>query len=310
MIGIYGSNGFIGRHLVRRLSFAGVPTRAVSRRQDPEFMSGIAGSVEFLEADLGDPLAMAASLQDIDTVVQMVSTSSPGLKNDHAIADLKDNVLPQVKFLQTCVRAGVRRYIFLSSGGTVYGPDAAIPTPETAAVNPICSHGLTKLFVEKYIQMHGHVDGLEYLVLRLANPYGPGQEYRKGQGLIPAIIDRHRRGLPIRIFGGGQARRDYVYIDDVIDALELAIQKQGRPQLVLNIGSGETRSVVEVIEAVEDITNISLEREYVDARETDVDVSCLEIAQARADLDWIPTTPFRIGLEHALQFTDRPVHGS
>lgn len=189
MIGIYGADGFIGRHLVARLAELGEPVRAVSRRFDKDFIEPFSEMVEFVEADLRDSLDMASSLQEIHTVVQLVSTSSPGLGNDYESADIQENVVPHIEFLQACVRAGVKRYIFLSSGGTVYGPDAPLPTPETSLANPINSHGLTKLIVEKYIQMHGHVDDLGYAILRVANPFGPGQEFRKNQGLIPALID-------------------------------------------------------------------------------------------------------------------------
>ena len=236
MIGVYGADGFIGRHLVRYLAARGAPVRAVSRKFDPSFVTSVSGSVEFVEGDLGQPLAMASSLQDVTTVVQLISSSSPGLMNDHAVTDITENVVPHVQFLQNCLRAGVKRYIFLSSGGTVYGPDAPVPTPETCPTNPISSHGLTKLFVEKYIQMHGHVDGLEYVILRVANPFGPGQTYRKGQGLVPAIVDRWQKGLPIRVFGDGAARRDYIYIDDVIEAVDAAIRLDGDTRLVLYIG--------------------------------------------------------------------------
>lgn len=300
MIGIYGSNGFIGRHLVRRLAALGVATRAVSRRHDQSFTAGIRGPVEFLQADFTDPLAMAASLQDVDTVVQLVSTSSPGLRNEHSIADIRENVLPHVEFLHNCVRAGVRRFVFLSSGGTVYGPNVPVPTPETCDTNPICSHGLTKLMVEKYIQMHGHVDGLDYVILRLANPFGPGQEFRKGQGLIPAILDRCRKGLPVRIFGQGETRRDYLYIDDAIDAIVAALDSTTTSRQIINIGGGESRSVLEVVAAVEAFIGQPLQREYVAARGTDVDVSQLDITRAGAMLGWRPRTPFRLGLERTL----------
>lgn len=300
MIGIYGSNGFIGRHLVRRLGEQGVAVRAVSRRHDDDFCASIPSQVEFVQADLGDSLAMAASLQDVETVVQLVSTSSPGLRNDHSIADIEDNVLPHVAFLRNCVQAGVRRYVFLSSGGTVYGPAAPVPTPESSATDPICSHGLTKLMVEKYVRMHGHVDNLDYLVLRLANPFGPGQEFRKGQGLVPAVLERYRKGLPVRIFGDGRARRDYVYIDDVIDALVSALGTDRASGQVINIGSGQARSVIEVIETIASITGHPILREYIGDRRTDVDVSELDISRARSLLDWTPRTPFRTGLERTI----------
>lgn len=300
MIGIYGANGFIGRNVVARMATAGHSLRAVSRRFDETFIGTPRTNVDVLTADFMDPLAMAASLQDVDTVVQLVSTSSPGLKNEHAIADIEDNVIPHVGFLKSCINAGVRRYVFVSSGGTVYGPGAATPTPEEAPVNPICSHGLTKLMIEKYIQMHGRVDGLEYAILRLANPFGPGQEYRKGQGLIPAILDRKRRGLPVKVFGGGQAQRDYVFIDDVADAVMAAATRPDVRQAVINIGSGRPRSVLEVLETIESVAGVSLEREWVEVRKTDVDVSCLDISRAKVQLGWHPGTAFREGVERTV----------
>lgn len=296
MIGIYGANGFIGRHLVRRLAESGVVIRAVSRKFDQNFAKSFAQLVEFVEADLRQPLDMASTLQDVDTVVQLVSTSSPGMKNDHAIADIAENVVPHVQFLQSCIRAGVKRYIFISSGGTVYGPGAPVPTPETSQTNPINSHGLTKLVVEKYIQMHGHVDGLEYIILRVANPFGPGQEFRKGQGLIPAILDHWRKDLPVKIFGNGMALRDYLYIDDLIDAIEAAVMLSGQPRLIVNVGSGEVRSVIEVIEAIETATHHKFKREYIEARTTDVDVANLDIAFAKKILKWAPKTKFEDGV--------------
>lgn len=301
MIGIYGANGFIGRHLVRRLAGRGAPVRAVSRKFDMAFTEPFGAKVEFVEADLRQPLAMASSLQDVDTVVQLISTSSPGLGNGYVIADIQENVVPHVEFLQACVQAGVRRYVFLSSGGTVYGPGAPVPTPETSPTNPINSHGLTKLIVEKYIQMHSHVDGLDYVILRVANPFGPGQEFRKGQGLVPALIDRWRRGQKVTIFGDGQTRRDYIFIGDVIDAIEAVVAFTGRPRLILNIGSGETRSVVEVIDAIEAATGYRFERDYVAARKTDVEISSLDISRAREMLGWAPKTGFREGIEKTVR---------
>jgi UDP-glucose 4-epimerase len=292
MIGVYGADGFIGRHLVRRLIGSGQQVRAVSRRFGRDFADEIEGRASLVAGDLAQPLAMASSLQDVDTVVQLMSSSSPGLRNDHAVADITENVVPHVQFLENCLRAGVKRYVFISSGGTVYGPNAPVPTPETAPTNPISSHGLTKLFVEKYIQMHGHLGGLEYVILRVANPFGPGQIFRKGQGLVPAIIDRWQKKQPVRIFGDGTARRDYIFIDDVIDAIEAATTMPGRPQLILNVGSGETRSVNEVVEAIEKAAGFALKREYVAARSTDVDVAYLDITRAKEALNWTPRTEF------------------
>ncbi len=297
MIGVYGANGFVGRHVVRWLVEHQMPVRAVSRRLDGGFVREMGEAAEFVTADLGDPSAMAASLAGVRTVVQLISTSSPGSGNARAAADIEDNVVPHVSFLGACVEAGVERYVFLSSGGTVYGPEAPVPTPETCPTNPINSHGLTKLILEKYIRMHGYVNGLEYFVLRVSNLFGPGQEFRRGQGLFPMLLDRWREDREVRILGDGAARRDYVFIDDVVEAIGSALNFKGSPQEVLNIGSGETRTVNEVIEAVEATARYRFRREYLPARDTDVGVSQLDVSLAGRVLGWTPKTGFREAVE-------------
>lgn len=290
MIGVYGADGFLGRHLVRALAAGGSQVRAVSR----SFGARFAG-VSHVEADLADPFAMVDTLRDVETVVQLVSTSSPALGNDHVVDDIDKNVIPHVKFLRQCVQRGVRRYVFLSSGGTIYGPDAPMPTPETAETTPIVSHGLTKLAIEKYIQMHAAVDGLEYAILRLANPFGPGQTYRKGQGLIPLVLERQARGLPVQIYGDGTAQRDYVYVDDVTEAISRAVRKPGQVREIVNIGSGQPRSVLDVLEAIERVAG-PVQRQFVPARRTDVPVSWLDVGRAGEVLGWQPRTSFNDGI--------------
>src|SRR5690606_29266876 len=138
--------------------------------------------------------------------------------------------------LRECVSVGVRRFVFLSSGGSVYGPVPGDRTiPETHPTNPISSHGVTKLMMEHFIRLHSHLDDLEHVILRVANPYGPGQIVKTGQGLIPALLQRHAKGLPVTVYGDGSAARDYVYIDDVVDAIVRAINITDHQQLTVNI---------------------------------------------------------------------------
>lgn len=301
MIGIYGANGFIGRNLLNRLMSERAAVRAVSRHFDIDLAQSRKKGVELVDADFRDPLAMVSSLEGVETVVQLISTSSPGMQNKHNVSDIRDNVIPHVDFLQNAINAGVKRYIFLSSGGTVYGPTSEKPIREDAATNPISSHGLTKLTIEKYIQMHGMVDDLDYVILRLSNPFGPGQAYKKGQGLIPAVLARHASGQPIRIIGNGSAKRDFIFIEDVVDAIKAAIEQTKVRQAILNIGSGEARSVLEVIDTMEEVLGTRFERDFVETRRTDVDVNVLDVTRARDLLGWQPETSFREGLERTLQ---------
>lgn len=300
MIGIYGANGFIGRHLLARLALGKYGVRAVSRHIGDDLLHRFPSGVEFLEADLRDTLAIASSLQGIDTVVQLVSTSSPGLRNRYNVSDIRDNVIPHVEFLESAISAGVKKYIFISSGGTVYGPQDRSPIEEYFPTNPISSYGLTKLTIEKYIQMYGHVNDLNFVILRVSNPFGPGQKFQKGQGLIPAILSRFLQGQAIQIIGSGTAQRDYIFIDDVIDAIEASIVRDEAHKAIINVGSGIARSVIEVIDTMESVMGVRFRREFVESRKTDVDINVLRLEQARRLLGWRPKTTFRDGLVKTL----------
>ncbi|MEX0344944.1 MAG: NAD-dependent epimerase/dehydratase family protein [Rhizobiaceae bacterium] len=293
MIGIFGATGFIGSHLARRLVGAEEGLRLVSRRMEANFLAEFGDSCECVEANILEPLDISPALNGVKTVVQLISSSSPGLENKHLVSDIRNNIIPQVEFIQSCVAAGVDRFVFISSGGTVYGPAAPVPTPEDAQCTPINSYGVTKLTVENYLRLYGMLEKIGCVILRVSNPFGPGQRFRRGQGLIPAILDRYRRNQPIQIFGDGSARRDYLYIDDLVDAIQKAIDMPGEVNFTLNIGQGESRSISEVVGAIERASGHIFEKEYLPGRPTDVKESCLDISKANAVLDWTPKTAFQ-----------------
>jgi len=300
MLGIFGANGFIGRKVVERFAALGEPVRAISRSFPDQFIRQYEGRVEFVLADLRDPFSCSSAITGLTQVLQLVSTSSPGLRNEYVIEDIQNNVIPVVRFLHDCIQADVHRVIFISSGGTVYGPTPNFPIVETHPLLPVCSHGITKLIIEKYLYLYKKCSGLNYTTLRVSNVFGPDQVYRKGQGLIPAIIERYKKGFPIQIYGDGSARRDYIYIDDLVDAIEAVVHNPALESDILNIGSGTSRSVAEVIEAIEKYLGVSLQREYLSTRNSDVDVNVLDISRAQSVLGWSPTVSFEAGLATTL----------
>lgn len=298
MIGVLGANGFMGKHLTRALVASGYDVVAVARNFDVDMlklqMTRICG-------DLRDDETMAKALVGVDTVVQLMGSSTPALGNSHATEDIEANVIPHVRFLEQCIGAGVGRFIFASSGGTVYGP---VPpntlVSEAAPTNPICSHGVTKLMVEHFVRLNGHLHGMDYVIARMANAYGPGQIFRNGQGLIPALLERYQKGLPITILGDGSASRDYVYIDDIVAALKAAIDAPGRHQLVINIGSGIHRSILDVVRGLERAAGIEFDIEHRPARPTDVRSIALDASRAREVFGWNPEVSFDEGLSRTV----------
>jgi len=298
LIGVFGANGFIGKHVVRGLAGDGADVVAVARRFDDDVR---VLPVRVATGDLRDSDAMSKALVGVETVIQLMASSTPAQGNARTAEDIQHNVIPHVEFLNLCADMGVQRFVFASSGGTVYGPvDPDFPVPETAATHPICSHGVTKLMVEQFIRLHAHLDGLDFAVLRVANPYGPGQVFRNGQGLIPALLGRHAAGLPVRVFGDGSAARDYVYIDDVVSAVRAATYAEGPLRQVFNIGTGVPRSVAEVIAAIEEVAGITFDIEHVPARASDVPAIALDASLALCQLGWTPTVDFHEGLARTI----------
>lgn len=302
MIAIFGANGFIGKHVTHLFAESGFDVTAVAREGSPAVEHR---NVRYLQGDLRALSAMRQALEGIQTVVQLMGTSTPAQGNTRSTQHINNDVIPHVDFLNECVAAGVKRIVFASSGGTVYGPASHVAlTPESAPTNPISSHGVTKLMVEHFIKLHGHLDGLEYVILRIANPYGPGQVFKNGQGLIPALMERYERKLPVTIYGDGRASRDYVYIGDVARAFQAAVEAQGSPNLVLNVGSGIRRTVLEVVRAIEQAAGITFKIEHAPARQADVSSIALETSRIHEELDWRPYIDFPTGLRRTLGLTD------
>lgn len=300
MIGVFGANGFIGRHATLSLARAGHRVLAVSRSAPATVDHP---GVECVVADFTDRQARRALLARVDTVVQLIATSSPASGNSFTSSDMAENVLPHADFIAQCAQAGVRRFVFMSSGGTVYGPTEGLTAvTEAVATNPICSHGLTKLTVEKILGMHGHADDLDYVVLRVANAFGPGQILKRGQGLIPAVLSRHYAGEPVTIMGDGSATRDYVYVEDVSRAVVDAVELSGHRAEVLNIGTGVATSVNEVIDAIQSELGVTLDVERVPGRATDVRGIALDVKRAREVMGWWPRTSFGEGIRRTVDW--------
>jgi UDP-glucose 4-epimerase len=292
VIGVFGANGFIGRHLVRRLTDAGIKTIAFGREFPADFYDIFGERLETRRIDITDELETHVLLQGVTHVVQLINTSNPAMGNKHLVSDLMSNVLPHVSFIQSCVMADVRHFVFISSGGTVYGLPKQKPIPETHPTEPLNSYGLGKLTVEHYLAMLSRGTGLGFSTLRVSNPFGPGQTSKKGQGLIPEVLKQFAAGAPVNILGNGQSERDYIYVEDVIDAIASCLD--GEPlNDVVNIGSGRGRTILQVIDAIEQVLERKVDRHFLDSRSTDTPSNVLDISRAKATLGWAPRTEFQ-----------------
>jgi UDP-glucose 4-epimerase len=299
---VLGGGGFIGTNLCRRLVAAGHRVRAFGRRcLFPDDLPG----VEWHQGNFAEPGSVAAGIQGFDIVFHLIHATMPQPANLDMAGDLQNNVVPSIALLDLCRRFAVKRVIFVSSGGTVYGCPQQIPTPETAPTLPICAYGISKLAIEKYLALYEYLHDLDYRVLRIANPFGPFQTTLKDQGVIAALIARGLNGKPIEIWGDGSVVRDFVFVDDVVEALRKAAMDHRGGERIFNIGSGKGRSLREVIRAIEDRLGTGLRIAWKPGRPIDVPVSVVAIDRAREGLDWVPTTSFESGLEQTIEWARR-----
>ncbi|MDO9041537.1 MAG: NAD-dependent epimerase/dehydratase family protein [Desulfocapsaceae bacterium] len=291
---VLGGNGFIGSHLVEALVAGGAHVRVLTRSgcQCPPSLHG----VEYRYADfVADSVSVAESLVDVDLVVHLISTTVPATANMDPLADINGNLLPTVRLLQQMRDQGVSRLVFLSSGGTVYGDTQSIPIPEEHERNPVSSYGIVKVAIENYIAMFSAQHGLQSLVLRVSNPYGPRQGHLGVQGVIPTFFQRIITGDEIRIWGDGSSVRDYLYVSDLVSFVVGGINEDLSG--VYNVGSGQGVSLKDVLSLIEEISGVSANVKYLSPRGFDVKKVVLDISKARKALDWEPLVPLREGCE-------------
>jgi UDP-glucose 4-epimerase len=280
---VLGGNGFIGTHLVDGLLEKGYFVRIYDR--SPNRFRAIPQDAEYVEGELGNHGLTREALDDMEVVFHCVSTTLPKTSNDDPLYDVRSNLIDTLQLLEACVEAGVRKVIFASSGGTVYGLPQTIPITEVHPTNPITSYGIVKLAVEKYLGLFHHLHGLNYTALRISNPYGPYQNPGGQQGALVVFLHRLCTGQPITIWGDGRVVRDYLYVTDLVDALVLAAEVETRRK-VLNVGSGQGTSLNELIASIDEVTGERPEVRYLSGRALDAPVNVLDVTRAHDELGW------------------------
>lgn len=295
---VLGGGGFLGINLTDRLLAEGARVTNYSRsflttRNDP----GIA----YEEAGEGDLPKLGRLIAESAVVYHMAH----GFTAATPRATIADR-LPALMELNNTVMSACRHYgvplIYLSSGGTVYGRADIVPTPETAPTAPINFYGITKLSAERYFTTE---PGLDCRVLRISNPYGPWQFGLGGQGVIGTWMQRLQHGETLTIRGDGEAARDYIYVDDVVEAL-LRVIGPDLPGRLFNIGSGQRLSLNALLQVYRKLFGVDLPCRYIPAAPSDVPVSVLDISRAERELDWRPAVDLEDGLRRTLNWLEHP----
>ncbi len=295
-IAILGGGGFIGSAIADRLLSDRHAIRIFERpRVEPyrEFSTG--EDVEWVVGDFMSVHDVGKAIEGVDAVMHLISTTLPGNSNDDMVYDVRSNLVPTLQLLDVIAAKGIRKIVFISSGGTVYGHPIYLPIDENHPTEPKVSYGITKLAIEKYLLLNQYLRGIKATILRVANPFGPRQRVETAQGAVAAFLSRAIHGQPVEIWGDGTVTRDYIYIGDVAEAFTRAVSYEGE-RSVFNISTSIGTNLNDLLDMVEKVAGRPVVRHYRPSRAFDVPVNILDNSLARREFGWEPRVDLAAGL--------------
>ena len=291
---VIGGGGFVGRALVSQLVARGRRIHVLGRRE----VTGLSPQVSVHGGGLENEDALRRLLPDCATVFHLACTTTPSVSAALPMLEMVENIAPTLRFLSVLQDFPDTHLIFMSSGGTLYGNVGFRSAVEDDPINPQSFHGAGKAALEAFLRAHAVRSGSPLTILRPSNLYGPGQSLREGFGVVRAMLERARSGMPLEIWGDGEAVRDFIYIDDMVEiCARFSELKNDRG--TYNAGSGKGYSLNQLRSVVETATGRSLRVNYGPRRAVDVQHVELDTTRLRERLRWTP----QVSLEHGVGAT-------
>jgi len=287
---ITGGSGFIGSHLIEALKKNGYKNLVVIDKNKPTDKN-----ISFIKGDFSANKILRNTIKNNDIIVHLACSTIPSTSEQNKEKDIMENVIGAVRLLENCRGKKLKNFIFLSSGGTVYG-NISKPAKETDAAQPSNAHGLMKYLIEKYIEIHHRLYGLNYTIVRASNPYGRKVVGGIKQGVIDVLLKKTTDNQLIEIWGDGKVVRDYFHIDDLTALLVKIIKKPALNQTI-NVGSGHGISINNLLKIIKKITGKKLKIKYLPGRGFDLPYNILNINKAKKLYGWRP----KIGLEDGIK---------
>ncbi len=289
---LLGGGGFIGQALARRLAELGQPVTVVARNVPFHTLPGVV----WRRGDISDAALIKETLTGCRAVIHLATTSTPGTYSREPLREGEENLRPLLQLMQTMDSCLEVPLVYLSSGGAIYGNPRTLPVTEEHGLAPLSYHAAGKAAAEHFLGVFAR-QGHRVIILRPSNVYGPGQPLKAGFGVIRTLLEHLRRGTHMEIWGDGKTVRDYLYIDDFVDA---CLKVMHHPVAdTFNVGSGEGHSLNELCRLAEQVTGRQLELHYRSARGGDVKAVVLDIGRIRRETGWMP----QVNLEEGLRRT-------
>jgi len=302
---ILGGCGFMGSHIAEGLLESGYQVRIFDKvKIDTQNISPIINEVELLEGDFTNEVDVARAIKGIDYIFHFIGTTLPKTSTENPVYDVETNVVSTLKLLDLASKEKIKKIIFPSSGGTVYGVPQSIPISEDHPTNPICAYGISKLMIEKYLELYYLTRGQNYACFRISNSYGERQNPKSIQGAVAVFLGLVKEGKPITIWGTGNITRDYIYVKDLVPILIKAVEVESRWR-VFNLGSGKGTSLNELIEIIKKVTQRDVKVIYSQRRSIDVRTNVLDSSRAKEVFGFNPKVSLPEGVRKTWEWLNQ-----
>ena len=296
---VTGGTGFMGSHIVELLLAEGhqITVLTSSSSIHPNIQH-VQTKIKIVRGDFGNYQLLVQHLEESDILVHIAWTTVPKTASENPIYDAQTNIIGSIHLLEAAVKAKVKKVIFVSTGGALYGVPQYTPIDEVHPIRPISAYGISKMTFERYLHFFYQNKGLDYTIFRIANAYGTRQNLTKNQGVIGIWLQKIKEDQAIEIWGDGTVVRDYVYVTDVAQIIAKGISYQGS-QKIFNVGSGLGYSLNDILRVCKKVSQKNPKVTYLEGRSFDVPVNILSIQKAVEELDWQP----HISIEKGIQAT-------
>jgi len=302
---VTGGAGFVGSHLVDRLIKEGHQVVVVDNLSTGK-KENLNKKAKFYKIDICSPKISQIFKKEKPEVVYHLAAQIDVRKSvEDPVRDADINILGSLNLIQNFIRvnprlnqrksASTNKKIIFASSGAIYGDTNVIPTPEAHPENPETPYGIAKLAIEKYLYFYQKTLGLNYTALRLSNVYGPRQNSKGEAGVVAIFCDKMLSGKQPVIFGSGRQTRDFVFVDDVVEAALLAMQKEKRG--LYNIGTVKETSINEIFKKIKKLTSSNCQEIHGPAKTGEQKRSCLDFSKAKKELNWQPKYDLEMGLK-------------
>ncbi len=298
---VSGGAGFIGSNLVDKLVELGHQVVVIDNlfSGKKEYLNP---QNKFYQVDINDEKKVADifSEEKFDYVYHLAAQIDVRRSVDDPILDNQINIIGALNILKNCYDNKVKKIMFASSGGAIYGFPEKIPTPETYPTYPVSPYGINKLSFEKYLNYYYKVYGQTYIAFRLANVYGPRQ-YKGGEaGVVSIFINNIVNDKVSYIYGDGFQTRDYIFVDDVVRAFISGLDNDIQGEF--NIGTGVEKNLLDIIFAIESADGSKMKLEYLPAKVGEERSSCLDYSKAKSILKWEPKVDLNTGIDLTIKW--------